>query len=531
MPSSRCAAPVTGWRPTVVERRHWWPGSVRARTTVAATVVVSLALSLVGVLVVILLSQSLVGSAELRAEINARTIAAQLAAGTTPQRLELPDTDTELAQVVDQSGSVVAAGDELEDEPALAVTAPPDTSDGEVDSSSGSERDDDEDADDHGADSGQDDGDDTDDSSGDAAASDQTSSADDPQAGFVESQMSYSTLTVPELDGRYRFAAIRVTTPDDERLTVLCGASLEDEQRAVDDVTVAMLVTLPLLLIVVAGVTWLVTRRALRPVSAIRAELAEITAGDLSRRVPVPAARDEIHDLAITTNHTLSVLDAAVSQQRRFIADASHELRSPLAILRAQLEVAASHPQLLNLDATVKDVVRLQSLATDLLLLARLDAGERPGQAEVDLTELVREEVARRAATDQIPVALTVEDGLSVLGVRNHLIRVLVNLLDNAQRYADTTVRVDVSRHVDATVRLAVGDDGPGVPIEDREKIFGRFVRLDEARSRDEGGAGLGLAIVRDVVAAHHGTIDVTKSPFGGAQFVVLLPSSDSAAR
>src|SRR5699024_4223452 len=133
---------------------------------------------------------------------------------------------------------------------------------------------------------------------------------------------------------------------------------LRDQQKAVDDVRAAMLVALPALLGVVALVTWLVTGRALRPVSAIRAELAEITAGDLSRRVPVPQARDEIHALATTTNGTLGALDNAVSQQRRFIADASHELRSPLAILRAQLEVAQAHPQLLDVDATLGDVVR-----------------------------------------------------------------------------------------------------------------------------------------------------------------------------
>nr|WP_254716848.1 HAMP domain-containing sensor histidine kinase [Actinomadura sp. WMMB 499] len=289
-----------------------------------------------------------------------------------------------------------------------------------------------------------------------------------------------------------------------------------------------MLVGLPLLLAVVAGVTWLVTRRALHPVEAVRAELAEITvAGDLSRRVPVPEAQDEVGRLAVTTNATLAALEDSTARQRAFVADASHELRSPIASLRTQLEVAAAHPELLDLEGAVHDVVRLQHLAADLLLLARIDAGERPPARPVRLAELVRDELGRRTA-DRVPVRASVTGDPRVTGVPGRLSRVLRNLLDNAERHADRVVRLTVERDgPDAVLRVA--DDGPGVPAADRERVFERFVRLDDARTRDEGGAGLGLAIARDLVAAHGGTLTVRDAPEGGALFEVRLPAAGPA--
>ncbi|WP_420823512.1 sensor histidine kinase [Streptomyces natalensis] len=293
---------------------------------------------------------------------------------------------------------------------------------------------------------------------------------------------------------------------------------------AVDTVVRSMLIGLPLLLVVVAGVTWLVTRRALRPVEAIRGELSAITgAGDLTRRVPEPASHDEVARLAATTNETLAALEASVEQQRRFVADASHELRSPIASLRTQLEVAAAHPELLDLDGTVADTVRLQHLAADLLLLARLDAGEQPQGSCITLDDLVREEVARR--TDAHPVDVHIADHAQVQGSGGQLARVLGNLLDNAQRHATGAVSVTLRAEGGDAV-LEVADDGPGVPPAERERIFERFVRLDDARSRDDGGAGLGLAIARDIVRRHGGDIAVRQSPGGGAVFQVRLPAA-----
>lgn len=207
-----------------------------------------------------------------------------------------------------------------------------------------------------------------------------------------------------------------------------------------------MLLGLPLLLVVVAGVTWLVTRRALRPVEGIRGEMAAITAStDLSRRVPVPSSKDAIGRLARTTNETLAALESAVERQRRFVADASHELRSPIASLRTQLEVGVAHPELLDVPGAVEDTVRLQRLAADLLLLARLDAGERPGGTRVDLAAMVREESSQRVA-DRVPVRTGELASAEVAGSRGQLGRVLGNLLDNAQRHAVASVRVAVVR-------------------------------------------------------------------------------------
>ncbi|ADD41799.1 sensor histidine kinase [Stackebrandtia nassauensis] len=477
---------------------------MRARTTIAAGLVVAVALVAVGFLVVTLLRHNLVGSAELKAEFQAQTLADKLSTGTPPADLTLPDDDDELVQIVDANGKVVKASEELEDQVAVGDFAPQVSvpKDSETETDDGDD-DDDDDADDYDDDRG------------------------DDEPGKVSPDIEYQTLTVPREDGRFRFAAVSVLTPDEKPLSVYSGVSLSTQDEAVNDVSRIMLMALPVLLIVVAAVTWLVTGRALRPVSAIRAEMAEITAGDLSRRVPEPAGRDEIFALARTTNQTLEALETAVAQQRRFIADASHELRSPLAILRAQLEVAGSHPELLDIDATLNDVVRLQSLATDLLLLARLDAGERPSHARLNLTELVREEVARRAATDRVPVHLSLAEGVEVLGVTGHLVRVLTNLLDNAQRHTDDAVAVSVRSEAGQAI-LSVEDDGDGIPEDKRESVFGRFTRLDDARSRDAGGAGLGLAIVRDVVTAHGGTIAVARAESGGARFVVRLPLAKS---
>jgi signal transduction histidine kinase len=352
---------------------------------------------------------------------------------------------------------------------------------------------------------------------------------DDPQVGRIADKLTHSSgrATVNGRAADYRFAAIEVTDVTGRTVTVHAGASLAARQSAVRTAAVAMLAGLPVLLLVVGGVTWLVTRRALTPVEGIRREMAAITASeDLSKRVPEPAANDEVARLARTTNETLTALEASVERQRRFVADASHELRSPIASLRTQLEVGSAHPHLLDVGGAVADTVRLQQLAADLLLLARLDAGEQAGRARLDLGALVGEEVSQRA-TDRVPVTAEVEEGLEVTGSRGQLGRVLANLLDNAQRHARAEVRASVRRR-DGQVVLTVTDDGAGVPESERERIFERFVRLDDARSRDDGGAGLGLAIARDVAERHGGTLTVRRSPGGGALFELRLPGAGS---
>ncbi|CAL9586306.1 Adaptive-response sensory-kinase SasA [Streptomyces sp. enrichment culture] len=474
-------------------------GSVRSRATLGATLVVAVALITAGIAVVLSLRSNLTAEAGTRAERSARAVASELAAGTAYGDLSGLDGDDGPVQVLDEDGGLVAASEDLEriSGTATAEVAPrPSAPGGEDDDSDGS---------------GDGDSDDSDDSDG---------SGEDLEPGEIARETTFGSGSAT-IDGDaedYRFAAVDVETRDRGRLTVYAGAPLSAEHSAVDTAQTAMLLGLPLLLGVVAGVTWTVTGRALRPVAGIRREMAAITASeDLARRVPEPATHDEIARLARTTNETLAALEASVERQRRFVADASHELRSPIASLRTQLEVAAAHPELLDLDGAVEDTVRLQRLAADLLLLARLDAGERPADARVDLAALAREEAAGRTG-------VTVDaEPAEVTGSRGQLGRALANLLDNAGRHARERVTVTVRRE-GARAVLGVADDGEGVPEADRERIFERFVRLDAARSRDDGGAGLGLAIARDVAVRHGGTLTAGSAPTGGALFELRLP-------
>lgn len=477
--------------------------SVRARAAIGATLVVAVALVAAGLAVLLVLRANLTDQADLQAEVAAREVAGQLATGTPYDELELDDEEDHPVQVTDEEGRAVVVSKYLQAVTGTGtsgVTPVPSASAG-ASPSPGDGDDDDADDDDDGSRPGR----------GEV-------SSDDPD-------FSDGTATVDGTTADYRFAAVEATTPDGVTLTVYAGAPLAAEQEAVNTVRGAMLTGLPLLLVVVAGVTWLVTRRALRPVEGIRREMAAITASeDLARRVPEPGSRDEIAALARTTNETLTVLEASVERQRRFVADASHELRSPIASLRTQLEVAEAHPELLDLPGAVADTVRLQVLAADLLLLARLDAGEKPGSATVELGALVREEVSQRTG-DRIAVSVEVPQGgaFEVNGSRGQLSRVIGNLLDNAQRHAEASVAVSVAAD-GRGVRVEVRDDGAGVPEDERERIFERFVRLDDARSRDDGGAGLGLAIARDVASRHGGTLTVGRAAEGGAAFRLWLP-------
>ncbi|WP_406384030.1 ATP-binding protein [Streptomyces sp. NBC_01618] len=480
--------------------------SVRARAALGATVVVAVALIGAGLAVLLVLRANLTDQAGLQAEVVAREVAGQLALDVPYDRLEMRAEEDNPVQVTDEDGRVVAVSKDLEaisgtgtDQVTLAKS--PATG-----STTGSD--------------GFDNGGDDDDGRHSAPGRGEVDSGD-PDFGN-------GTATVDGDTADYRFASVRATTSAGVTLTVHAGAPLAAEQEAVGSVRDAMLIGLPVLLLVVAGVTGLVTRRALRPVEGIRREMAAITASeDLSRRVPEPGSRDEIARLARTTNETLTALEASVDRQRRFVADASHELRSPIASLRTQLEVGVAHPELLDVPGAVADTVRLQALAADLLLLARLDAGERSGRTKLDLGALVHEEVSQRIG-DRIPVAVSVpESGVfEVAGSRGQLARVIGNLLDNAERHAEHAVTVSV-RGERGGVVVAVTDDGAGVPPEERERIFERFVRLDDARTRDEGGAGLGLAIARDVAVRHGGRLTVDGVREGGARFELWLPAAD----
>jgi signal transduction histidine kinase len=462
-------------------------GSIRARATLGATLVVAVALVAAGAAVLLSLRSNLIGEAGTEAERSARAVASELAAGTPYDKLSGLDGDDGPVQVLDENKRLVAASEDLQKisgtDSDQVKPQPPVAPRGDQD----------DDSDEH-------------------------EEALEPGEVAGKSVFSNGPVTIDGDTEDYRFAAVQVETHDRGTLKVYAGAPLAAEHGAVRTALTVMLIGFPLLLGVVGGVTWLVTRRALRPVEGIRCEMAAITASqDLARRVPEPDTHDEVARLASTTNETLAALETSVERQRRFVADASHELRSPIASLRTQLEVAAAHPELLDLDGAVEDTVRLQRLAADLLLLARLDAGERPNDSRVDLAGMAREEAEGRTG-------VTVDaEPVEVAGSRGQLGRVLANLLDNAQRHAGSAVTVSVRRDGDRAV-VGVADDGDGVPEADRERIFERFVRLDVARSRDDGGAGLGLAIARDVAVRHGGTLTAGQGPAGGALFELRLP-------
>jgi signal transduction histidine kinase len=278
----------------------------------------------------------------------------------------------------------------------------------------------------------------------------------------------------------------------------------------------------------VAATTWTVVGRALAPVEAIRAEVDAISAAALHRRVPDPPADDEIGRLARTMNRMLARLERAQARQRRLVADASHELRSPVAAIRQHAEVALAHPgrtTTTELAGTVlAEDLRLQRLAEDLLLLTKADEHSLAlRRRPVDLDDLVFEEAGRLRDATRLRVDTAAVSAARVEGDAAALARVLRNLADNAARHAGGRLAFSVAER-DGLAVLRVDDDGPGIPVADRERVFERFVRLDDARARDDGGSGLGLAIVAELVAAHGGTVAVAASPLGGARVEVALP-------
>lgn len=315
--------------------------------------------------------------------------------------------------------------------------------------------------------------------------------------------------------------------------TVVVASPLDEVREVTTRLSLALVVGVPLLLVVLAGLISALVRYALRTVDRMRRQVDAITATDLHRRLELPSAHDEVHALAETMNALLARLEEAAAVQRRFVADAAHELRSPLASLHAQLEVGMRHPDparfAARLPALLSDTARLARLVDDLLALARLDESARPHRSElVDLDEVVYTQVAALRPAARVPLRTAHVSAGLVRGDPDLLTRVVRNLLDNAVRHAATTVDVSLGSTGDV-VELVVQDDGPGIPAADAERVFHRFERLQDARDRDSGGSGLGLAIVHDVVALSGGTVEVAPSG-SGARLVVRLPAADQDA-
>ena len=325
--------------------------------------------------------------------------------------------------------------------------------------------------------------------------------------------------------------------------TVIAAVSYDAVSDSLATVAHALLFGTPALLLLMIWVSWLITGSTLRPITALRRGAEQITATGVPRGLPVPEARDEVHSLAVTLNDMLSRLEAAQQRQRQFVSDTAHELRSPIASMRAQLEVALDHPDSQEWDQTGRDVLadtlRLSRLAEDLLVLARLEerggqparargAGGAGGRRVTDLAALATGMVAGYTQA-RVPVSASAAGRYPVEGDAEALRRMLVNLIDNAVRYARSEVTVTAGAS-DGWVLVTVTDDGPGIAACDAERAFERFTTLDGARARRDGdvsGAGLGLAIVRATVQAHDGTAWLEDAG-PGLRAVVRLPQAGS---
>ncbi|MDT4992971.1 MAG: hypothetical protein QOH97_2863 [Actinoplanes sp.] len=448
---------------------------VRLRSAVAAVTVVGLVLAVVGVTFVVLHRRSLTATVYGLASTRAEAVAARAAAGDADgltQLLRPRAGDEALVQVIGRDGGVLTASPAITGEPALSPLRPK------------------------------------------------------PGETLAEDRRLAAVNNDP-----FRVVAVGVGTPSGP-VTVLVAASLRPVTAATNIELAVLAVAYPLVLLLVAAATALFVGRSLRTVEAMRRRVAAITARQLHERVPVPAPDDEIRRLAQTMNTMLDRLERAAIAQRQFVADASHELRSPLSTLQVGLELL--HGRLRSPDrSTVTDLReeadRLERLIADLLLLARVDeAGLAPRLVDVDLDDLVNAERSRIAAQPGPRVTADVR-AVRVRGDRGQLARAVRNLVDNAVSHARTTVSLRLYA-AGGSVRLEVADDGPGVPPADRDRIFERFVRLDSGRERTAGGSGLGLAIVAEIVAGHRGTVAVADAADGGASFVLTLPLPESAA-
>ena len=461
-----------------------WARSVRGRTTILATLLVALTLGVASVLLVLTLQRSLTESRDQVSRDLAERLVDDLAAGTLHSPIAVGEDA--MAQVVGPDGSVLAASTSLgRSGPVTDATA--------------------------------------------------------PVGGFR--LLVLEGLPDDEDTETYRVWATTAPSADGPA-RVFVGGSPERVTEAVRALRNGLLVGVPVVVVALAGAISFLVGRALRPVEQIRADVAEISAGGLDRRVPEPATGDEVARLARTMNAMLERLDEGDRRQREFVADASHELLSPLASFRAQLEVAAATPDTTPWASVSADLLadsdRMERLVRDLLFLAREDAGPPevatwragPGPAGpgpirgalIDLDDVVLDEVTRLRASAETIIDVTAVSAAPVRGRGEDLSRLVRNLLENAVDHAATRVVVTLEQ-AGQEVRLTVSDDGSGVPPEVGERIFERFVRAVPDRGRKGGGTGLGLSIARSIARRHGGDV-VWDAPAPGAAFVVTLPGA-----
>jgi heavy metal sensor kinase len=329
------------------------------------------------------------------------------------------------------------------------------------------------------------------------------------------------------------------TNRDGDRFLVEVGAPYWQIEKVLHGLLLAFGLGLPLVLAGAAGGGYLLTRGALRPVDEITRTAERITSRILAERLPVAETGDELERLAVALNGMIARLEEAFLQLHRFSADASHELRTPLTILHGELESMAQRDDIPaavreGLGSTLEETERLSKIVENLLTISRLEAGEaRVERKPLDLSEITRsttEQMRLLAEVKDISLAISVSDPVLVEGDPSRLKQVVVNLLDNAIKYTPNGGSVEIAtRNVNGCAVLEVRDTGLGIAPSDLPHVFERFYRTDKARSRELGGSGLGLSIVKSIVVAHGGEVTVSSEDTAGTQFTVILPSPHTA--
>jgi two-component system OmpR family sensor kinase len=348
----------------------------------------------------------------------------------------------------------------------------------------------------------------------------------------------YTVGSTPRSKIRFRLAVIPLQTGAS---AVAVAIPLRDVDQTLDRLVAVEAIVIGTVLVLLIGVGWAVIRLALRPLDQMSRAASEITEGDLSRRVSPATPRTEIGRLGLSVNRMLVRIEEAFAgrarseeRQRQFLADASHELRTPLASIRGYAELFRLGPAR-DAEALERAMARIESEATrmgvlvdDLLALARLDALPASRRVLVDIRELAVQAVAdARALEPWRTITITGTDTIEVLGDPDGLLRVLANLLSNALTHTPPGEPVEVAvRRDGAQAVIEVSDHGPGLPPGHEEQVFERFWRADAARTNGDGGSGLGLSIVREIVRAHEGTVEAANRPDGGAVFTVRLPAA-----
>lgn len=440
-----------------------WTSQVRVRITLAAVLVVGIALFVGATVLVVALRELLTEEVANGARVQSAEVAAAAASGAPLNRLLVDDLEDEVVQLVDHVGGVLASSRNVTGMPVIARPGP-----------------------------------------------DEYVEIDGPVGSFP-------LVAV----------ATEVRTPRGV-LTAVVARSLEPVAESEELVVGLLLIGAPILLLVIALTTWILVGRALAPVEAIRHEVDEISASELHRRVPGPAVDDEIGRLALTMNRMLDRVESGHRRQQRFVSDASHELRTPVTVIRQHAEITLAHPERFTASELAETVLvedlRIQRMIEDLLLLARSDEFNlQLNRQPVDLDDIVFAAARRLRSATELRIDTSAVSAGQIEGDDRAMQRVLRNLCENAARHARSKI-VFVLGELDGHVDLTVDDDGPGIPQEDRQRVLERFVRLDVGRARESGGSGLGLSIVAELVGAHGGSLEVAEAPAGGTRVHLRFP-------